>query len=167
MSTSESIETDLGCALFAVVRRYRQLTDDLLADLPAGPRGYQVLMTAQLGGPKNQVALAQYLGVDRTVMTYLLDDMEEAGLVERKPDPADRRARRIELTEQGAAALYDAHRRLQSAETALLEPLGPADSEAFRALLQRLAGSEAILGGLTRFEAKPVAAKRRSTRKRV
>ena len=34
-----------------------------------------------------QLALAQQLGIDRTVMTYLLDDLERAGLVERRPGP--------------------------------------------------------------------------------
>jgi DNA-binding MarR family transcriptional regulator len=34
-------------------------------------------------------------------MTYLLDDLEAASLIERRPDPADRRARRIVATQKG------------------------------------------------------------------
>src|SRR6266567_550421 len=73
----------------------------------------------------SQLALAQHLGVDRTVMTYLLDSLAEAGLVERRPDPADRRARRIVATARGRALLAG----LDRAD----------DREAFRTLLQRLA----------------------------
>jgi DNA-binding MarR family transcriptional regulator len=139
VATPESVETDFGWALFTVVRRYRHLTDDLLTELPGGPRGYQVLAMAAHGGPNSQLALAKYLGVDRTVMTYLLDDLEGAGLVARRPDPADRRARRVELTEEGTAALAAARARLRGMESTLLAPLGAADQDTLRTLLHRLA----------------------------
>ena len=37
----------------------------------------------------DQARIAERLGLDRTVMTHLIDDLEEAGLVERRPDRAD------------------------------------------------------------------------------
>jgi DNA-binding MarR family transcriptional regulator len=139
VTTPDNVETDLGWALFAVLRGYRQATDAALAGLPGGPRGYQVLAASQRGEAASQLALAQQLGVDRTVMTYLLDDLERAGLVERKPDPADRRTRRVTLTEAGNAAMCDSHRRLRAVEDELLEPLLPAEREALRGMLYRLA----------------------------
>ncbi|MDF0530583.1 MarR family transcriptional regulator [Tsukamurella sp. 8F] len=139
MRAPKSVEQDLGWALFTVVRRYRRLTDGLLNDLPGGPRGYQVLLAAQAGGPRSQLALAQYLGLDRTVMTYLLDELERAGLVRRAPDPADRRVRRVELSDQGAATLADARGRLRGIEDELLEPLPVPDRHTLRGLLHRLA----------------------------
>ena len=45
----------------------------------------------------NQGTLGQQLGIDRTVLTYLIDDLESLGLVERRPDPADRHAIADEL----------------------------------------------------------------------
>ena len=88
----------------------------------------------------SQLALAQHLGVDRTVMTYLLDSLAEAGLVERRPDPADRRARRIVATVRGRALLDGLGERLREAEDQVLAGLNEAeDRPAFRALLQRLA----------------------------
>ena len=142
MATQEQPDTDIGWALFAVVRRYRHLTDDLLADLPGGPRGYQVLLGSHQLGPKSQLALAQYLGLDRTVMTYLLDDLEAAGLVQRTPDPADRRVRRIALTGEGDDALAEARRRLRDREAALLAPLPPGQRDSLRMLLHRLATND-------------------------
>ncbi|MBU8812493.1 MarR family transcriptional regulator [Mycolicibacterium goodii] len=142
MTTQDDGETDLGWALHAVVRQYRRLTDDLLSDLPGGPRGYQVLMTSQLGPPRSQLALARYLGVDRTMMTYLLDDLEAAGLVTRTTDPNDRRSRNLKLTKKGRATLSRARRRLKAAEVSLLEPLDPDQQQSLRELLHQLANAE-------------------------
>jgi DNA-binding MarR family transcriptional regulator len=88
----------------------------------------------------SQLALAQRLGVDRTVMTYLLDDLEAAGLIERRPDPADRRARRIVATPPGRATLARLDERLRAAEEELLSGLDTEeDRQVFRGLLRRLA----------------------------
>jgi DNA-binding MarR family transcriptional regulator len=123
-----------------VFRGYVKATHEALADLPGGPRGYQVLAAAAGDGHGSQLALAQHLGVDRTVMTYLLDDLEAARLIERRPDPADRRARRIVATPDGRSCLTRLDERLRAAEEQLLSGLdaGP-DRQVFRTLLRRLA----------------------------
>ena len=53
-------------------------------------------------------------------MTYLLDDLEAAGLIERLQDPADRRVRRVVATESGAAMLTEFDRRLGEVEARVL-----------------------------------------------
>ena len=72
-----ALDSDLGWALGAVFRAYVKSAEAAVADLPGGPRGYQVLAAAARDLPRSQLALAQQLGVDRTVMTYLLDDLGE------------------------------------------------------------------------------------------
>jgi DNA-binding MarR family transcriptional regulator len=134
-----SVEADLGWALGVVFRRYAKRSAEALDDLPGGPRGYQVLATACGEGPKRQLELAGQLGVDRTVMTYLLDDLEKAGLVERRPDPSDRRARLIAPTQKGRETLCDLERSLQAAEEEVLGSLDDGERTVFRMLLQRLA----------------------------
>jgi DNA-binding MarR family transcriptional regulator len=134
-----ALDADLGWALGVVFRSYFKITNAALSDVPGGPRGYQVLAAAAGGQPGTQLALAQQLGVDRTVMTYLRDDLERAGLVERRPDPADRRARRVVATDRGNGLLAELHERLKQAEEQVLAPLEEQDRAAFRALLQRLA----------------------------
>jgi DNA-binding MarR family transcriptional regulator len=134
-----SVEADLGWALGVVFRRYAKRSAEALEDLPGGPRGYQVLATACGEGAKRQLDLAAQLGVDRTVMTYLLDDLEKAGLVERRPDPSDRRARLIAATEKGREALCDLERRLELAEQEVLGGLEDGERMIFRTLLARLA----------------------------
>src|SRR3984885_13172133 len=135
-----TLSNDLGWALGMVFRGYVKATHEALADLPGGPRGYQVLAAADGDEHGSQLALAQHLGVDRTVMTYLLDDLEAAGLIERRPDPADRRARRVVATPDGRTCLTRLDERLRAAEEQLLSGLdsGP-DRQVFRTLLRRLA----------------------------
>ncbi len=131
---------DLGWALGVVFRSYVKAAGAAFADLPGGPRGYQVLAAAARSDQDSQLALAQHLGVDRTVMTYLLDDLEGAGLIERRPDPADRRARRIMATTPGRELLDDLDRRLRAAEQQVLAGLeNESDRRTFRALLRQLA----------------------------
>ena len=137
--TTPRVESDLGWALGTVLRSYLRAVDEVVAGVPGGPRGYQVLATAGRDGAGSQLAMAQHLGVDRTVMTYLLDDLESAGLVERRPDPADRRARRVSLTELGGARLCALEKALREAEEALLTPLDAAERTVLRELLQRIA----------------------------
>ncbi|HEU4947469.1 MAG TPA: MarR family winged helix-turn-helix transcriptional regulator [Kribbella sp.] len=133
------VEDDLGWALGVVFKRYAKAAAAALAEVPGGPRGYQVLATAVQGGPMRQLDLAQQLDVDRTVMTYLLDDLEKAGLVERRPDPLDRRARLIVPTDVGRNALEGMERGLAAAENEVLGSLEASERDLFRSLLQRVA----------------------------
>jgi DNA-binding MarR family transcriptional regulator len=135
-----TLSNDLGWALGVLSRCYLKAVAATFADVPGGPRGYQVLAAAARDEHGSQLALAHHLGVDRTVMTYLLDSLAEAGLIERQPDPADRRARRIVATTRGRALLDGLGERLRAAEDQMLAGLdNDADRQAFRALLRRLA----------------------------
>jgi DNA-binding MarR family transcriptional regulator len=135
----EALADDLGWGLGVVFRAYVKAAHEAVAELPGGPRGYQVLASAAQSAVGSQLALAQHLGIDRTVMTYLLDDLENAGLIARRPDPADRRARRIVATEHGIDLLVTLDARLREAEAHLLDPLGEESQRLFRAQLRALA----------------------------
>jgi DNA-binding MarR family transcriptional regulator len=89
--------------------------------------------------PPTQGALATRLVIDRSVLTYLLDDLEGAGLVQRVPDPKDRRARRIVATEKGRAVLAEAEEKVAAAEEVVLGAL----PEEQRALFRAAAGQAA------------------------
>ncbi|HEX7444215.1 MAG TPA: MarR family winged helix-turn-helix transcriptional regulator [Acidimicrobiales bacterium] len=134
-----ALADDLGWGLGVVFRAYVAAADAAVAELPGGPRGYQVLAAATRSDVGSQLALAQHLGIDRTVMTYLLDDLEAAGLIERRADPADRRARRVVATEHGADVLTRLDLRLRAAEERVLDPLSKGERDRFRTQLRRLA----------------------------
>jgi DNA-binding MarR family transcriptional regulator len=95
------------------------------------------------GGPR---ALAQHqaasrLGVDRTTMVELLDELEKKGLVQRRPDPADRRRKLVYLTGEGESAVKEGGRAAREAERAFLVALTPAEADQLRVLLQRALGT--------------------------
>ncbi|AGZ42900.1 MarR family winged helix-turn-helix transcriptional regulator [Actinoplanes friuliensis] len=130
---------DLGWALTTVLRNYLHAVGAAVSDVPGGPRGYQVLNAAAGGHCRNQAAIAELLAVDRTVMTYLIDDLERSGLVERRPDPADRRSRQVLLTAKGKQTHTRLRERITDAERHVLGGLSGAEVEALRGLLGRAA----------------------------
>ena len=135
----DRLADDLGWGLAVVFRAYVKAADAVTDGIPGGHRGYQVLVAAARDESGSQAALAQRLGIDRTVMTYLLDDLEAADLVARQPDPLDRRSRRIVATSHGREVLADLETRFGHAEQRLLAGLAPDDRPVFRALLRDLA----------------------------
>jgi DNA-binding MarR family transcriptional regulator len=134
-----SLEDDLGWTLGVVFRAYLRSATAVTEGLPGGHRGYQVLTAAARSAPGSQSALGRQLGVDRTVMTYLLDDLERAGLVERRPAPGDRRTRHVVATPRGQELLDELDARLAHAEEHLLAGLPEAERATFKSLLCRLA----------------------------
>ena len=133
------LETDFGWTLGVVFRAYRRYAAVVVDDLPGGPRGFQVLVASARDEPGSQSSLANRLGVDRTVMTYLLDDLVEAGLVQRQADPADRRSHRVVATERGQALLAELQGRLVQVEEQVLAGLDEKDRVVLRSILKRLA----------------------------
>ncbi|MFV2022311.1 MarR family winged helix-turn-helix transcriptional regulator [Micromonospora sp. LOL_023] len=130
---------DLGWSLGVVFRAFVKASSTILGDFPGGPRGHQVLTAAVRGAPESQIALARRLGIDKTVMTYLIDDLERAGLVERRPNPGDRRHKQVVVTDLGRQAWSSTSGHLEHAEEHLLGPLDPNDRAILRSLLHRLA----------------------------
>jgi DNA-binding MarR family transcriptional regulator len=134
-----NLEGDLGWMLGVVFRAYIKASDHALRDLPGGPQGYQVLTAAVGERPRNQGAIAEDLGIDRTVLTYLIDDLEKLDLVARQPDPGDRRSRLVVATDEGRAAWQRLQDELRRVEAHVLSPLPAADTAEFKSLLSQLA----------------------------
>ncbi|MFY1669742.1 MarR family winged helix-turn-helix transcriptional regulator [Plantactinospora sp. WMMB334] len=135
---AELLKNDFAWSLGVIMRRYLRAADEIVGDVPGGPRGYQVIASASQHLATNQGAMAAQLGIDRTVLTYLIDDLEAAGLVERQPDPADRRSRRVVATEAGETLWRERHAALARVEAEILGVLGQ-DQAAFKELLQQVA----------------------------
>ncbi|WP_367124488.1 MarR family winged helix-turn-helix transcriptional regulator [Streptomyces phytohabitans] len=134
-----ALGTDFGWALRIVSTAFRRVGTESVAELPGGARGYLVLVALAGGEPPSQLALAKEVSLDRTVMTYLLDDLETQGLISRRPDPRDRRARQVLLTDAGRTRLDLARRSLAAAEARLFADLDADDAAQLRALLSRVA----------------------------
>ncbi|MBX7266981.1 winged helix-turn-helix transcriptional regulator [Micromonospora sp. Llam7] len=148
-SRPDPLNDDLGWMLGVVFRAYIRAADHAVGDLPGGPRGYQVLTAADRQPARNQGAIAEELGIDRTVLTYLIDDLEHDGLVVRRPDPADRRSRLVTLTDAGRDAARRRRETLRTVESRLLRAIPPEDAATLRGLLRRVAGAAQALDPLT------------------
>jgi DNA-binding MarR family transcriptional regulator len=133
------LESDFGWTLGVVSKAYRRIADDAINALPSGPRGYHVLAAVAGGQSPSQLALAQQLGVDKTVLVRLLDDLEGAKLLARRPDPADRRARQIVITAKGRQAVKRARDKLAAAEQELTDGLSAETLSTFKATLVYIA----------------------------
>ena len=141
--TTGGLEDELGWSLHRVSSAFRQAAPNAVADVPGGSRGYQVLVAVDAGPQSSQLALAQHLGIDRTAMTYLIDELESAGLVVRRPHVTDRRVRHVVITVNGRHALSGARTALRAVEDAVLSALRPAEAAQLRGLLVRVARSTA------------------------
>ncbi len=129
-------DTNLGWSLAVLLRRWHERVEAVLDHVPHGSRGYHVLTAVSLDEPPTQAALAERLLIDRSVMTYLLDDLEEADLVRRRVDPGDRRVRRVCATAHGREVLASLSARVREAEEHILAGLDAPARELFRRIAQ-------------------------------
>lgn len=86
----------------------------------------------------NQGGLADMLEVEPITLCRMIDRLAEAGLVERRRDPADRRAWRIFLTERTRPLLDDLHAIAGDLFATALDGIAPAEHDATIATLQRI-----------------------------
>ncbi|MQY26493.1 MarR family winged helix-turn-helix transcriptional regulator [Nocardia aurantia] len=92
---------------------------------------YSVLLALGRAPTRGQGLLAEEIGADKTRIIAVLDDLQERGLIERRPDPADRRARLLALTPAGRRLRDAAQSAIQAKEEQLLGRLDPADRRGF------------------------------------
>jgi len=99
-----------------------------LEELGLSPRAQHLLHTA-LGGEYTQTELARLVGLDKTTMVVTLDELEAAGLAERRPSPTDRRVRVVGVTEAGRAKVHEAERIVAGVQERVLGELSESRRE--------------------------------------
>lgn len=87
-------------------------------------------------------ALARGANMSPQAMGELVDELEELGYVERKPDPTDRRAKLIVLTPRGRQCIEAGIATIQGIESWLDEVLGPRGHASLRRLLAQLLSAD-------------------------
>jgi DNA-binding MarR family transcriptional regulator len=88
-------------------------------------------------------ALAERAGMSRQAITYLIRELEAKGYLQRHPDPSDRRATLVQLTQRGEAAIRAIRDSVTRLEHDWEHELGSARFAEFRATLRTLAGAAA------------------------
>ncbi len=111
---------------------YRRATEDVL-----GIRLKQFVTLDYLReqGGSSQQLLGQALMLDPNNCVILLNDLEEAGYVERRRDPTDRRRHMVEMTPAGERALEHAEEKLETVEDGVLGNLSRAERATLHELL--------------------------------
>src|SRR4051794_19360979 len=132
---------DLGAPFTRVSRRLTAAERPLLAAHGLSMWAYIALGELGRGPVRTQLALAAAIGHDKTRLIGLLDELERGGLITREPDPADRRARIVHITEAGRAAHAAAVADIRAMEEDVLAGLTAAERETLLGVLPRLAYS--------------------------
>ncbi|MFJ1298707.1 MarR family winged helix-turn-helix transcriptional regulator [Pseudomonadota bacterium AL_CKDN230030165-1A_HGKHYDSX7] len=88
--------------LMVLSRAYRGAADKALADFGMSQAtAWPVILTGRLGDGVRQGVLAEALGVEGPSLVRVLDQLVAAGMIERREDAQDRRAKTIHLTDAG------------------------------------------------------------------
>jgi DNA-binding MarR family transcriptional regulator len=104
--------------------------------------GYIVLSTLDRSPIRTQAALAEAIGADKTRIIPTLDELQRHGHIERMPDPDDRRARLLEITDSGRAIKNAVQVAIQRGEERWLGQLSAEDRDVFLRALQQLSGRD-------------------------
>jgi DNA-binding MarR family transcriptional regulator len=116
----------------------QRLVQEHLAAGPVRKQHYGILASLADVGPEAQAPLADRLGIDRSDMVSLLDELEHLRYVLRRPDPADRRRKIVQITGQGSAALKKLDLLIYAADDRLLARLTPGERDTLARLLARV-----------------------------
>jgi DNA-binding MarR family transcriptional regulator len=132
---------NLGNSLLRAARLYRDISLAALRQQPGFERMREshasVMPHLDVGGTRQNV-LAARMGISKQAVGQLLDEIEDAGFIYRTPDPADKRARLVRLTESGQQGLLVALQVMRDVEQQLRRAAVQTDVDALSGLLQTL-----------------------------
>jgi MarR family transcriptional regulator for hemolysin len=125
------------------VLRFETHARDISLTLPQ----CKVLVLLEKNEGVSQARLAELAEVDAMTMVRILDRMESEGLLERRPDPLDRRARSLYLTPKAKPLLDEIWRLSEVTRSEVFAGIGKAERHAFMDLLERMHANLSALEG--------------------
>jgi DNA-binding MarR family transcriptional regulator len=114
-----------------------------LAEFDVTPGRFGVLAVIASNPGLSQSELGAILGIDRSTVVAVIDRLESAGLVRRRPAPNDRRSYALALSDRGAAAYDELELRIAEQEQRMTRHLSPAERALLIDLLGRIARDSA------------------------
>lgn len=117
------VESYIGFQIISIYRAHRKIAEEAFGKLGIYPGQEMILLQLWLeeGIPQSQIAAC--IKVEPPTATKMLQRMERAGLIERRPDPADARVSLVYLTERGRALeqpVLDAWKQIEAQTVANL-----------------------------------------------
>jgi DNA-binding MarR family transcriptional regulator len=119
-----------------------------IATVGLNPPLFRVLNLVDAAEGRSQQAIGQAIEVPASRMVAIVDELEQRGLVERRPDPADRRVRALYLTPEGKQTLARGRKIAKQHEDELTRGLAPVDRQRLLDLLQKMVDAQAIGRGV-------------------
>jgi DNA-binding MarR family transcriptional regulator len=105
-----------------------------------GPQA-RLLLTLNRNPGQNQGFFAEQLEVEPITLCRMVDRLEEAGMIERRRDPADRRAWRLHLTAKSRKTMEQLRTRVNALVEDMLAGLSPTDRGEFERLLGQVSAN--------------------------
>ena len=130
--TAGASRRDLAAMVVPLARALVAAEEPVLRAHQVSMWGYVVLTALAEQPVRTQAALAQSIGADKSRIIGVLDELQGRGLIQRRPDPADRRVHLLSLTEAGRHLRASVQRAIQrQEEDQVLAALADADRAAF------------------------------------
>jgi DNA-binding MarR family transcriptional regulator len=126
-----------------------------IAEAGINPPLFRILNLVDTAEGCSQQAIGAGIQVPPSRMVALVDELEERGLVERRPDPKDRRVRALFLTAKGRKTLTRGREIAKAHEDELTRGMPPADRKRLIDLLQKIVDQQAIGKGVHPGLSKP------------
>jgi DNA-binding MarR family transcriptional regulator len=140
-SAGPTVDAEITWLLHRAAQRMHVVTGEQAEKHGLGLRDHIVMSALDKTPGLTQVELAKTLGLDKTTLMSLLDRLEQQGLVVRRPDPRDRRARIPELTPAGDERRARVAAASTAAEQDALSSFSAGDVALLRRMLFELIGT--------------------------
>jgi DNA-binding MarR family transcriptional regulator len=119
-----------------------------IAEIDLQPPLFRVLNVVDAAEGQSQQAIGEAIQAPASRMVAIVDELEERGLIERRPHPGDRRVRALYLTAKGRKVLDKGREIAASHEQRLTQGMSKRDSEQLIGLLRKLADSQGLQSGV-------------------
>ena len=126
-----------GQLFFRIWRATHTRTAEMLGSVDLTPPLFALLNVVGAREGAIQQELGSALGIDRSTMVSLIDQLENAGLAKRRPSATDRRAREIAITPKGRRLLQQARGLISQVEDEVLAGLTAEERDELLTLLRR------------------------------
>ncbi|MFO6447565.1 MarR family winged helix-turn-helix transcriptional regulator [Erythrobacter sp. NE805] len=122
-------------------RQLRRLFDERVRGLGLTGQQARLLLSLDRHPNENQAFYAERLEIEPITLTRIVDRLEDAGWIERQPDPADRRARILHLTDKSRGIVERLNASVEALFEEMLGGFDAAERALFAELLDRIAAN--------------------------